>query len=254
VIRAALCLLVVAIAAGCGGSPAHDALSDTDGNLGKIRSGDLTLRLVVSPRTGTKGRVGFELRGPFAMRAGRVPVAKVAYTQIAGAHEATATFISTGSKAYAEANGSLRQLTPAETQGIRQAASGGPGVLGLDIASWAKDPKLTSEGALDHVSGKLDIVKTANGLLDLLRRLGRPAPTIDGAEADRLEQAVKSSSFDVWTSKDGRLLRRLLLRADLGLRAPSQLRRVLGDAVGARVDFEFAIAHPNQPVMVAPPG
>ena len=193
-IRAALCLLVVALAAGCGGSPAHDALSDTDANLGKVHSGDLTLRLVVSPRQGTKGRVGFELRGPFAMRAGRLPVANVAYTQIAGAHQATATFISTGSKAYVKTNGSVRQLTPAETQGIRQAASGGPGALGLDIASWAKHPKVTGEGDLDHVSAQLDVVKTANGLLGLLRQLGKPAPTIEGDEADRLEKAVTSST------------------------------------------------------------
>ena len=251
--RAALCLLVVALAAGCGGSPAHDALSDTDANLGKVHSGDLTLRLVVSPRQGTKGRVGFELRGPFAMRAGRLPVANVAYTQIAGAHQATATFISTGSKAYVKTNGSVRQLTPAETQGIRQAASGGPGALGLDIASWAKHPKVTGEGDLDHVSAQLDVVKTANGLLGLLRQLGKPAPTIEGDEADRLEKAVTSSNFDVWTSKHGRLLRRLVLNANLGLQVPAQLRRVLGNAVGAKVDFEFAIARPNQPVTVAPP-
>jgi hypothetical protein len=65
---------------------------------------------------------------------------------------------------------------------------------------------------------------------------------------------VRSSSFDVWTTKQGRLLRRLVLNADLGLRPPPELSRVLGNAVGAKVHFEFAIAHPNQPVTVAPPG
>jgi hypothetical protein len=252
---AALGLLVATLAAGCGGGHAHGVLSDTAKNLGKIHSGDITLRLVVSPRHGTKGRIGFELRGPFALRPGQLPVAKVAYTQIAGAHEATATFISTGTRAWAEVNGSVRELPPASTDVIRQAAAGGSGGIGnLDIASWVKDPQVKAEGDLDHVTATLDVVNAANGLLALLRGLGKQTPTIQGAEGDRLQQAVTSSSFDVWTGKNDRLLRRLLLKADLGLSVPAELRRVLGSVVGAKVDFELAIAHPNQPVSVAPPG
>jgi hypothetical protein len=252
---AALCLLLAALAAGCGDGQAHDVLSETATNLGKIHSGDLTLRLVVSPRTGTKGRIGFELRGPFALRAGSLPIARVAYTQIAGPREATATFISTGSKAWAEVNGKVRELSPAQTEAIRLAANGrSNGLGGLDIASWVKEAHVSSSGDLDHVSAKLDVVNTANGLLGLLRQLGRPGPTIEGAEADRLRNAVMSSSFDAWTGKEDRLLRRLLLKADLGLSVPSELRRVLGDVVGAKIDFELAVAHPNEPVTVAPPG
>lgn len=252
---AALCLLVSALAAGCGGGQASDTLSETAANLGKIHSGDLTLRLVVSPREGTKGRIGFELRGPFALRPGRLPVAKVAYTQIAGAREATATFISTGAKAYAEVDGKVRELPPSATESIRQAAMGGSGGIGsLDIGTWVKDPHVTSEGDLDHVTAKLDVVNAANGLLGLLRGLGKQAPTIEGAEADRFRTAVESSSFDVWTGKQDRLLRRLLMNAQLGLSVPPELRRVLGEVVGAKVDFELAIARPNQPVTVAPPG
>jgi hypothetical protein len=249
---AALCVLAT-LAAGCGGEQVHDVLSQTAGNLGKVRSGDLTLRLVVSPREGTKGRIGFVLRGPFALRPGKLPIAKVAYTQIAGAHQATATFISNGSRAWAEADGKTRELSAAQTAGIRQASAGGPGGLGLDIASWVKDPHVTSEGDLDHVNAKLDVVNATNGLLALLRDLGKQTPTIEGSEADRLQNAVESSSFDVWTGKHDRLLRRLLLKAQLGLSVPPELRRVLGDVVGAKVDFELAIANPNQPVTVATP-
>jgi len=97
------------------------------------------------------------------------------------------------------------------------------------------------------------VVNAANGLLGLLRQLGRTAPRIQGDEATRLQDAVSSSSFDVWTSKDGHLLRRLLLKADLGLNVPAELRRVLGDVVGAKIDFELEIARANQPVRVTPP-
>ena len=255
--RAALLLAVAALAAaGCGGGHAHDVLSETADNLGKIRSGDLTLRLVVSPRHGTKGRIGFELRGPFALRRGALPLAKVAYTQIAGAREATATFISTGTNAFAEVNGKTYELPADATESIRRAA-GGPagsgGFSGLDISSWVEDPSVSNSGDQDHVTADLDVVDAANGLLQLLRGLGRDAPTIEGDEADRLRDAVDSSRFDVWTGAQDHLLRRLLLKADLGLEVPGSLQRVLGSVVGAKVDFELAVAHPNEAVSVAAP-
>ena len=260
--RAASLLVVVALLAGCGGNRrANQVLSDAAGNLGKLRSGDLTLRLVVSPREGTRGRIGFELRGPFALRPGMLPVAKVAYTQIAGAHEATATFISTGTKAFAVVNGKAYELPAASTDAVRQAA-GGPGgssTFGqLRIDNWVKHPVVGNSGEVGgapttRVSGDLALVAAANGLLDLVRQLGRAAPTIEGDQAKQLENAVKSSSFELWSGRDDHLLRRLLLKADLGLDVPQSLRRVLGDVVGAKIDFELAISNPNKPVSVAPP-
>jgi hypothetical protein len=261
--RAGTLVALLVVLAGCGGGGGHanDVLSQTANNLGKIRSGDLTLRLVVSPRQGTKGRIGFELRGPFALRPGALPVAKIAYTQIAGAREATATFISTGTKAYAEVNGKAYELPPESTDVVRQAAAGISGSSGLgsfEIGRWFDDPQISEgenlgDASTDHVVADLDVVAAANGLLGLVRDLGRDAPTIEGEAADQLENAVESSSIEVWSGKDDHLLRRLLLEADLGLDVPDSLRRALGDVVGAKVEFELAIADPNEPVSVPPP-
>lgn len=254
--------LVAALLAGCGGGDrANQVMSDAAGSLGKLRSGNLTLRLIVAPREGTKGRIGFELRGPFALRPGGLPVAKVVYTQIAGAHQGTATFISTGAKAYAEVNGKAYELPASSTNALRQAA-GGPGgsstFAELRIDNWVKHPAVTDDRQVGgaqttRVTGDLDIVATANGLLDLVRQLGRAAPTIEGHQAKQLENAVKTSSFELWSGRDDHILRRLLLKADLGLDVPPSLRRVLGEVVGARLDFELAISDPNKPVSVAPP-
>lgn len=252
----ALLVACAALVAGCGQSHAHRVLADTANKLGKIHSGDLTLRLVVSPRTGTKGRIGFVLSGPFALRAGALPIARVDYTQIAGAREATATFISTGNKAYAEVNGKVYDLPPSATASIRRAGAGlggSGGIGGLDIASWVKHPSARTEGNLEHVTADLDVVNAANGLLSLLRGLGRAAPTIQGDEAKRLRAAVVASSFDVWTGKDDHLLRRLVLKAELGFDVPATLQRVLGRVVGGKIDFELGVAHPNQAVSVTPP-
>src|SRR2546423_1325436 len=249
-------LAAAALAAGCGQSHAHQVLADTAKNLGKIHSGDLTLRLVVSPRRGTKGGIGFELSGPFALRPGALPVARIAYTQIAGAHEATATFISTGTKTYAEVNGRVYELPASATETVRRAAGGiggSKGFRGVCIAPLGKHPHAKGAGDTEHVSAGLDVVNAANGLLGLLRGLGRTVPTIQGDEAKQLQSAVDSSSFDVWSGRQDHLLRRLSLKADLGLSVPQSLRRVLGNVVAAKIEFELAVAHPNQAVSVSPP-
>jgi hypothetical protein len=251
--------LLVLLAAGCGGGggDARKVLAQTASRLGDIRSGDLTMRLVVSPRKGTKGRIGFELRGPFGLERGGLPVAKVAYTQIAGASEATATFISTGVKAYAEVNGKTYELASDATNVLRQAGGGGT-IAELRIDDWLDHPQVTDGGNVggaetQHLEADLDVVAAANDLLSLVRQLGRNAPTIKGKSADQLRDAVRSSSIDVWSGKDDHLLRRLLLKADLGFDVPDSLQRALGDVVGAKIDFELAVSDPNKAVSVPPP-
>jgi hypothetical protein len=55
------------------------------------------------------------------------------------------------------------------------------------------------------------------------------------------------------TGQEDRLLRRLEVAVDLGFDVPSELRGALGRLVGARVDFELGIDHPNRVVRVAEP-
>jgi hypothetical protein len=141
---------------------------------------------------------------------------------------------------------------------LRQAAGPSSTFGQLRIDNWVKDPIVSSGRDIggsptEHVSGRLDVVAAANGLLDLVRQLGRNAPTLEGYQAQRLERSVRSSSFDLWTGRDDHQLRRLLLRANLGLDVPQSLRRILGHVVGAKVEFDFRVSRPNQPVNVPPP-
>ena len=172
------------------------------------------------------------------------------------------TFLSTGKQAYALANGKAYELPASATKQIRAAGSGlggSGGALGsFRVDSWFDDPKVEDGGKVDgadtdHVTADLDVVAAANGLLELVRGLGRDAPRIKGQQAKQLQDAVESSGIDVWSGKDDHLLRRLLLAAQLGFDVPESLQRALGDVVGAKVDFELAVANPNKPVHVAPP-
>ena len=75
--RVALVLGALACAAsGCGGgsADAQGELQQTLARLGRIHSGDLTLRLVVTPSSGARGRVGFAIVGPFALRSHGLPM------------------------------------------------------------------------------------------------------------------------------------------------------------------------------------
>src|SRR5919204_2496918 len=151
--RSATAVLValVLIVGGCGsGSAARRELRQTAQRLGQIRSGNLTLRLLVTGSKGKKSRIGFQLRGPFQLRANALPIAKIDYTQYAGARQATATFVSTGTQAYALVSGKHVPIPPSDTAQIESAASGlgvGDG-SGLRIDSWLKDPSVSDGGTV----------------------------------------------------------------------------------------------------------
>src|SRR5919201_1997512 len=111
----------VGLLSGCGGGNAKHVLAATADNLAKIHSGRLDLRFVVVPSKGDE--FGFTLRGPFALRRGSLPVARIAYTQIANGRRATAVLVSSGSSAYALVGAKRVALSAAQQEELRMAAS-----------------------------------------------------------------------------------------------------------------------------------
>ena len=257
--RAPLLVVLLALLTACagGGEDPEEVLAETAERLGQIRSGDLDLSLLVQPRSGEE--FGFQLRGPFELpRRGALPRMRVDYTQIANGQRATVTLVSDGREAHAEASGRRIELTDAQQEelrsaGVALAARGGLGRLPIDV--WLDDPELSDGGEVggaetDKIEGKLDPVATVNGLIGLARGFGRGLPRVRGASAQQLREATESSRFEVYTGKDDRLLRRLLLEARLGFEVPEELRRALGEVVGATITFRLGVANPNEPVNV----
>jgi hypothetical protein len=241
-----LALLALLVPAGCGGS--GNVVSQTGSNVSRIKSGVLDLRLMVQPHGGGSP-FGFELRGPFALEASGLPVARIAYTQTANGQSATATFVSNGKKAWIVSSAGTRELTAAQAKGLAF-----DGFSGLGIGSWIKDAKVSDDGSgLDRVTGALDVVAAANGLRGVAGLSGRSLPEISGTDASRLEAGTKFSRIELLTTKGDRLLRRLSVAADLGFAVPASLKRALGTDVGAKIDFLLAIARPNSHVVVTGP-
>lgn len=250
--------------AGCGGGGGPtDVLSETASNLSEIRSGNLSLTLLVDPEGGGADGVGFELNGPFALRGtGRLPVARLVYTQLAGKRRGTATLISTGEEAFVEIAGKAYRLPPEQVAQLRGAAGqleSEGGLEELGIENWFEEPELSDGGDVggaetDRVHGELNTVNAANDLLDLARDLGRiDFARIQGQTAEQLSQAARSATFELFTGKDDRLLRRLTVDVELGFDVPKDLEQLLGAVVGADVLFELGVADPNSAVSVQAP-
>lgn len=245
--------------AGCGGGDdsATDVLSETADNLGEIRSGDLVLELQFSGKGGE--RQGFRLEGPFSLEDGGLPVARLDYTQTAGAQQANLTFVSTGEKAFVEVSGTAYELPPDLVAEIEQ-ATGELETDGLgdkiELGNWIENPKRAEGGKVggaetDRVAADLNVVNTVNGLLEIAAEFSgtqRP-PEVEGQAAEQLRRAVDTARIDVYTGKDDRLLRRLVIAIEFSPEIPGEVKDILGVAV----DFELAISDPNKEVHVSAP-
>src|SRR3712207_6126000 len=162
------------------------------------------------------------------------------------------TLFRSGERAYARVGDELQELTGSQLEALRDAAGelgGEGGLLELRIDDWIEDPKAEDGGEVggaeaDRVHGELDIVATVNGLVGLARGFGRAIPRISGSAAEQLREATKETSFELYSGKDDRLLRRLTMSARFGLEVPEELREAIGEAVGAEITFRLGVTDP----------
>lgn len=268
--RLAAVAVVVALpgaASGCGRGPAN-VLKETTAKVRTITSGDLRLRVAASAGAdGEERPVGFEVEGPFALPAkeGRLPLARLRYTRLAGEALAPATFVSTGERAFVETGGEAYELPAADVDGLRaRRGTERPraGLDQLDLAGWARHPTVVDAGVegrepLQRVSAGLDPVKALNGIGALAARLGRGEDAglgrIEGADAARLRRAVRSAHLEVLTGKRDRVLRQARIDVTFDARRAGRLRSSLGRLAGVRLTLDLAIARPNRRVDVQAP-
>jgi hypothetical protein len=259
-VRPIACLLAVLVLAACGGGgggSATDILAETADNLGEIESGDLALELVFAGAQGE--RQGFRLEGPFALAGERLPVAQLRYTQIAGDQQARLTFISTGEQAFVEVDGTAYELPPEIVAEIRGATgeleNEGLGER-IELGSWIENPERSDGGDVggadtDRITADLNVVNAVNGLLEIAAAFSgaQPPRPIEGQAAEQVQASVETARIEVYTGKDDRLLRRLLITLGFSPDTPAQVK----SALGVDVDFEFAVSDPNKDVSVEAP-
>ena len=249
--------LLAAVACGSS-SPENDALRQTAKKLGEIRSATLDLRMTAeSPAA--KGPVGFAMRGPVALPSQRgLPVANLEVSELRGADTATVTFVSTGDKVYVVRDG---KATPLASPGISVGGGEGGGGLGeLRIDRWLRDPKTSDGGDVggvptDRVEAGLDVAAAFDDLGRLGERLGTSSLAgmrpLDDQSREALRKAASDSRVELWTGKDDRLLRRLVLRVTL--KAAGELPEALRRMAPVTLSLSLDLSNVNQPVHVDPP-
>jgi hypothetical protein len=257
-------LALVAIgagAAGCGGGDPSEVLSETAANLGKIRSGNVDARFAVG--AGSKGKLGFELQGPFALpRRPGLPTARVDYVQLAGEREAEVTLVSTGREAFVEVDGTAYRLPERRKRALRlggdlRSAAGG----GLRLERWVRDPKLgpgpASGGAeTERIVGELDVAEAVNGLLGLADRAGAAALGLRsiGSKGASEVEAGSRSRVEVVTGAEDRLLRSLSVDLSLDPRTVAdEGERGAGADEPIRIELDLKVDRANAAVRVRAP-
>jgi hypothetical protein len=252
------------LAVGCGGDDGSSdpaaVLRETSDRLGAVRSGDLELRLLVTPIDRPRG-VGFQLTGPFALDGkSPLPVARIRYTRLLGDQRTSAVLTSTGREAFVTTAGTTSPLDPEAAKGLALPRASGKGrslsALGLDVQRWIADAKVgpgpeLDGAATDRVSGRLRTGEAVRDVLTALRRAGGNAPEAGDGLVKRLDGLVRSSRVEVITGREDRILRRLEARVDL--RPAEELDAAVPGAGAVRLTVRMDLTRPNRRVEVSAP-
>jgi hypothetical protein len=242
-----LLALCIAFVAACGGAEVQSAssttdvntlLSDTFRNLGKVKSANLTAKLAID---GQGESVSATLNGPFQSQgAGKLPKFQLDATLNSAGRSFTAGATWTGDKGFVNLQGTQYALTGLVAQqleaGYEQAVKSGQGqgkgaagaLLGIDFSKWLKDAR--NEGAADvggtpaiKLTGEADVAQVVDDVQRIAERagsLGLPGAAqvpqkLSPQQRQEIVGAVKRFALEIYTGRDDRILRRLVVAADI---------------------------------------
>jgi hypothetical protein len=142
-------------------------------------------------------------------------------------------------------------------------AAGTLSALGIHPERWLSDPsvvgsQLVGGAETTHIHAGIDVNALLLDLGTALRRgaaIGGSAatipPSIPAATRQRIASAIEHPTFDVWTGKSDRTLRRL----SIGLTVPAggPLSALLGRARAARIELTMQYTHLGEPQHISAP-
>jgi hypothetical protein len=242
-----LLTLSAALLAGCGsaaGEPASSGtdvntlLSDTFRNVAKIKSANITAKLALD---GQGQSAGATLSGPFESQgAGKLPKFQIDATFNSGAQSFTAGVTWTGDKGFVNVQGTQYELSSMVAKqlqaGYEQAAKQGKGnaggssaaLLGIDFSKWLRNGRNAGDAQVGStetikVTGEADVAQVIDDLqrvAEKARALNLPGTTqvpdkLTPEQRRQIVAAVKKLAIEIYTGKQDRILRRIVVDADL---------------------------------------
>jgi hypothetical protein len=263
--------LSVALIAGCGDAQVEPASSRTDvntllrdtfRNLEQVKSANLSAKLAVD---GAGESVSASLNGPFQSQGkNKLPKVQLNAKLQGGGQNFSAGVTWLGDKGYVNLQGTdyevsglvAKQFQAGYEEGVKQQKKGGDEalLLGIDFSKWLKNGrnegeakvgdtdtiKLTGEADVAQVIADVQRIAAKARTLDLPGTEDVPAK-LTPEEEKEIVDSVKKFAIEVYTGKEDRILRRLVVNADLQDQASKDTAHLVFDltlnAVGEDQDF-----------------
>lgn len=270
--------LVGLSACGGGGNPT-ETLKETFSGKKKIDSGKfkLTLNLKTSGLKTVTKPINLDLSGSFQSEGkNKLPAFDIALNAKAEGQTVDAGAISTGDAGFIEFRGTtyavpssvFTQFKKGYEKSQKQNDKEDKGSLakfGIDPLKWAKDEKAeddTKVGDIEvtHVSAAVDVPAMLDNLDTALAQAGKQ---LGGAQAKSLPkaipadvkkqiiEAVKTASFDVYTGKDDKILRKLTV--SLSFNVPKAQQKKLNGLKSADLSFDIELTDLNEEQTITKP-
>ena len=277
-----LCLLAaLALFVGACGGGGDEASSDTDvdtlladtfsGKDKKVESGKLDLELKIDAKNtqGVSGPVTVSVKGPFQSQGKqKLPKFKIDFAFEGAGQSIKAGLTSTGTKGFVNFQGSdyavTDQIFTQFKTGFEQAQKKGNtknqslSSLGLDPRKWLTNAKNAGDAKVGDddvikITGGVDVNKLlddVNKALTKARNLGvqgtQTLPSqLTAAQRKEVTDAVKDPKVEIYTGKDDKVLRRMVVA--LGIVAPKSSSSPNGSA-DFRLDFSIADLNQDQEI------
>ena len=250
-----------------GAGSASSLLDETLAATSKLESGRLTGRMQLDPDglISLGGPIVMSASGPFAAPSnGAGPRFDMKLAAAIGGGSFDARARSTGKRAYLRLGGrdyALGRHDGARAKAKRSRARDGLAALGLDPASWIRNPKPNGSATIagvptTRIVGELDVRRL---LADVAKLLGAGGGVGDGLLTPKLREqlasAVKSSKVELWTGAQDRILRQLTAFVDFTFPEGSQppITGLDGGRINLRLrldgvnDTTFEVPAPKNP-------
>lgn len=270
---ALLALSLAAALSACGGgsSDASTLLKQTFSGPHTVNSGNLSLTIRVTPAAAAGGApILLSFGGPFQSQGpGKLPKSDFNIRLNARGAGGQLSVLSTGTAGYVTVNGTSYRLPPSAFRKLESSFSGlatsqgrsGSNLSGLGIhpLGWLSDPKVVGDESVGgaqttHIRATINVPALLGDLNTFLHRASSSSAQIPAALSPatqaRLSQEIENPTFDVWTGKQDKTIRRLSIGVTVSLGAT--LAQLVG-AGRAQVGLTMQYADLNQPQTISTP-
>jgi hypothetical protein len=265
----------------CGGGGGDDpdkVLKETFSGDKKVTSGKLDLKLGLEAEgTSLGGPIAVTLSGPFQSQGPKtLPKFDFDLSLSLAGRTLTAGAVSTGDAGFLKFQ-KQDYSVPAEVfaqfkQGYERSQNQQKGKdqtpsfssLGVDPSKWLKDPESQDDTDVagvqtTHISAGVDVPKLLDDVNRILSKAGQLGATqnqqipnqLTEQQRKTVEDAIEDATFDVYSGKDDKVLRRLTVK--IKFKVPENQRANAQGLSGGTITFDLTLADLNQAQTINPP-